>query len=149
MESTLGFSDRVENYVRYRPDYPAKLIDTLIDTCPLNKGLTVADIGSGTGIFTQRLLARGLRVTAVEPNNAMSETAESLLPTYESFSSVYGSAEHSHLENKSVDLIVAAQAFHWFDFDKALREFERILKLTGLIALVWNECQLTSGFHHN
>lgn len=146
MESTLRFSDRVENYVRYRPGYPAGLVDTLIDVCQLNNDSKVVDIGSGTGIFTQQLLARGLRVIAVEPNIEMRESAEGQLSHYERFRSIDGSAEQTNLSDASVDLIVSAQAFHWFRVSETRREFNRILKPTGSVALVWNQRDTQSPF---
>ncbi|MFT5656999.1 MAG: ubiquinone/menaquinone biosynthesis C-methylase UbiE [Gammaproteobacteria bacterium] len=145
-DSKLRFSDRVENYVRYRPDYPAELVDALIELCQLNASSAIADIGSGTGCFSHRLLSKGLSVTAVEPNKEMRAAAEAQLSHFEGFNSVDGSAEQSSLQDASVDFIVAAQAFHWFRFAETLREFIRILKPTGSVALVWNQRKLQSPF---
>ncbi len=136
---TERFSDRVENYVRYRPTYPAEAIDALIEICGVDRSSTLADIGSGTGILTRQLLDRGLRVIAVEPNGEMRQAAESQLSEYGRFTSVDGCAERSTLPDSSVDLIVAAQAFHWFRYDEARREFARIVRAGGWLALIWNQ----------
>ena len=145
-QSTERFSDRVEDYVRYRPDYPPEIVDRLIELCDLNDKSAIADIGSGTGIFSNRLLTRGLRVAAVEPNKEMREAAEAQLSQYAKFSSIDGSAESTHLNDLSVNLIVAAQAFHWFRLPETRREFKRILKPNGSIALIWNQRELQSPF---
>lgn len=146
-QSTERFSDRVENYVRYRPDYPPEIVDQLIELCNLDDRSTIADIGSGTGIFSNRLLVRGLSVTAVEPNREMREAAEIQLSQYAGFSSVDGSAECSNLNDSSIDLIVAAQSFHWFRLSESHREFKRILKPSGSVTLIWNQREMQSPFH--
>lgn len=144
--STERFSNRVENYVRYRPDYPAEIILQLMKAHHLDENSAIADIGSGTGIFSRRLLTQGLSVTAVEPNKEMREAAEGLLSHYERFRSIDGSAEQTNLSDASVDLIVSAQAFHWFHATETRREFNRILKPTGSVALVWNQRDMQSPF---
>ena len=144
--STERFSDRVENYVRYRPDYPVEIILRLIELCQLDEKSDIIDIGSGTGIFSNRLLEQGLNVTAVEPNKEMREAAEDRLCQYERFKSINGSAEQTNLSDASVDLIVSAQAFHWFHATETRREFIRILKPTGSVALVWNQRDMQSPF---
>lgn len=133
------FSDRVENYVRYRPGYPVEAIEFVIRETGLKSGAMIADIGSGTGISAAMFLGRGYQVSAVEPNDAMREAADRLLAGHADFHSVSGSAEHTTLAGGSVDLIVAAQAFHWFDTPGTRAEFSRILKPAGHIALIWNE----------
>lgn len=143
---TERFSDRVDNYVRYRPSYPEAVVDTLIECCSLCSTSTIADIGSGTGIFTRQLLDKHLRVVAVEPNADMRQAAEAMLPDCERFTSIDGSAEASGLDDDSVDLIVAAQAFHWFRRDEAHQEFERILRFSGWLALVWNQRKMQQPF---
>lgn len=137
--STERFSDRVRQYARYRPAYPAAALDLLQREFGL-AGRRVADIGAGTGIFSAALLERGARVAAVEPNREMREAAEHRLGgRAEGFTSHAGTAEASGLAAASVDLVVAAQAFHWFDRDRARREFRRILVPGGGVALLWNE----------
>jgi ubiquinone/menaquinone biosynthesis C-methylase UbiE len=143
---TKRFSDRVDNYLRYRPAYPEAVVDALTEKCRLDENSVVADVGSGTGIFTRLLLEKGLRVIAIEPNQEMREAAEALLSGEERFTSVDGSAEESNLADISVDVIVAAQAFHWFRRDETQREFARILKSTGWLALVWNQRKLQQPF---
>jgi SAM-dependent methyltransferase len=132
------FSDRVDHYVSYRPGYPVEMLDFLYKEVGFGSAASVADIGSGTGIFTKLLLDRGSAVFAVEPNREMRSAAESMLSDYERYVSVDGSAEETTLEAQSVGAIVSAQAFHWFDIPLAKREFGRILRPGGYTALVWN-----------
>jgi ubiquinone/menaquinone biosynthesis C-methylase UbiE len=141
-DPTQRFSDRVTNYVKYRPSYPTALLDDLAARIPT--GATIADIGSGTGIFSKLLLERGFEVHAVEPNDAMREYAESDLGAHPKFHSHNGRAEATGLADRSVDAITCAQAFHWFATVEAAKEFQRILKPGGLMALVWNE-RILSG----
>jgi SAM-dependent methyltransferase len=140
--SEQRFSNRVENYVRYRPSYPPELIALLEREAKLSPKSTIADIGSGTGIFSELLLEAGYQVNGVEPNQPMREAAERLLSGYPCFRSVDGSAQATTLANQSMDLIVSAQAYHWFDTPEARAEFRRILKRGGKIALIWNERHL-------
>src|SRR5689334_8295300 len=126
MSSTTRFSDRVEHYVRSRPNYPTAFYDFLENDLHLRSPMTVADIGSGTGISTNPLLERGHIVHAIEPNQPMREAAEKLLAHHPNFHSVDGTAESTALSNDAIDLILAAQAFHWFDKQKARAEFTRI-----------------------
>lgn len=142
--SLTRFSTRAEAYAKYRPGYPAALVEVLKSECGLTPSWVIADVGSGTGILTEILLRNGNRVFAVEPNEAMRTFAESKLKQYEQFISVDGSAEATPLLGESVDIVVAAQAFHWFDRDKSKREFTRILKPHGWVALIWNERRLDS-----
>ena len=138
-DPTQRFSDRVENYVKYRPSYPAALIDCLREHAGLNRTSVVADIGSGTGIFTALLLPAAGRVHAVEPNAAMRAAAERDLGAQSGFVSVDGTAETTALPTGSVDLVTAAQAFHWFRISECRAEFVRILRPGGRVALIWNE----------
>lgn len=139
LKATERFSDRVTSYLKYRPSYPVELIDKLIAECGLNTESSVADIGSGTGKFSELLLARNLQVACVEPNKEMRQAAEALLGEYEGFTSVDGQSEATGLMDSSVDLITAAQAYHWFDVDKTREEFNRILTPGARIALIWNQ----------
>jgi len=136
---TRRFSDRVENYIRYRPSYPLGVVEALREHAGLGSGAVVADVGSGTGIFAERLLAVGARVIGLEPNDAMRAAAEQLLARKPNFTSLAGTAEATGLPAASVDLVTAAQAFHWFDGPASRREFARILRPGGLVALIWNE----------
>ncbi len=133
------FSSRVDDYVRWRPSYPPEVIALLRREAGLKEGSIVADIGSGTGIFTSLLLDAGAEVYAIEPNAPMREAAARALGMRERFHSVDATAERTSLRDASVDLIVAAQAFHWFDRNAARREFARILRPRGTCAILWNE----------
>ncbi|HET6463300.1 MAG TPA: class I SAM-dependent methyltransferase [Candidatus Krumholzibacteria bacterium] len=126
------------DYVRYRPRYPRELLDWLSDTIGFARAWRVADIGSGTGIFAQLLLENGNEVQAVEPNNGMREEAEASLAVFPNFHSVNATAEATTLGDHSVDLVTAAQAFHWFDPAATKREFHRILKPGGWVLIVFN-----------
>ncbi|HET6670378.1 MAG TPA: class I SAM-dependent methyltransferase [Pyrinomonadaceae bacterium] len=138
------FTSRVETYAKYRPGYPADVLELLRSECGLNPAAVVADVGSGTGILSELLLRNGNAVIGVEPNEAMRATAESLLRGYSRFQSVNGSAEATTLPEASVNLITAGQAFHWFDAAAARSEFLRILKAGGFVALIWNDRRLDS-----
>ncbi len=137
--STERFSSRVENYIKYRPSYPAAVLELLSSRCGLGAASVVADVGSGTGILTELLLETGAAVFAVEPNHAMRAAAERHLNDYGRFRSIDGTAEATTLAQSSVDLITASQAFHWFDVQKSRLELQRILRPGGWVALIWNE----------
>jgi SAM-dependent methyltransferase len=137
--ATSRFSDRVENYVRYRPGYPPEVVHALKAECGLAPSHAVADIASGTGIWTRMLLENGNPVFGVEPNAEMRETGERLLAAFPRFRSVAGTAEATTLADRSVDFVIAAQAAHWFDRERSGREFVRILKPGGWLVLLWNE----------
>ena len=147
-DSTQRFSDRVEAYVKFRPGYPSALVQTLIQKTGLETGAEVADVGAGTGIFTQLLLDQGFRVFAIEPNANMRNAAEILLADYSHFTSIDAPAESTGLANNSLDLITAAQAFHWFDNATTKAEFKRILKPGGKLALIWNKRRISHPFQH-
>lgn len=137
--ATERFSDRVENYVRYRPSYPPEALDLLERECGLTRGSCVADVGAGTGILSKLLLERGARVWAVEPNADMLAAARNALANNPGFAAIAAPAEATGLPAHSVDLVVAAQAFHWFDRARARTEFARILRPGGWVSLIWNE----------
>ncbi len=141
-DNTRRFSDRVENYIRYRPDYPAAVLDILRENCGLAPESVVADIGSGTGKLTRLFLEYGCRVYGVEPNLEMRQAGEKLLAGYDRFTSVAATAEATSLPSQAFDFVTAGQAFHWFDFQGTRQEFLRILKPSGWVMLVWNERQL-------
>lgn len=145
------FSTRVANYVKYRPDYPNQLIDTLVEQLGLTPASSIADIGAGTGIFSQLLLNTGLSVTAVEPNQKMLAAAKVQLNNHPDFSFRNNSAEQTGLTSHSLDLITVAQAFHWFNNDASIQEFKRILKPKGQLALLWNQrdldCEFQQQYH--
>jgi ubiquinone/menaquinone biosynthesis C-methylase UbiE len=143
---TARFSDRVENYVRYRPGYPPEVLDLLRAECGLRPSHIVADIASGTGVFTRLLLENGNSVFAVEPNAAMREMGIQQLEALRSnrLVSVAGTAEETTLRSASVDFVTAAQAAHWFDLPRARAEFVRILRREGWCVLIWNERETTT-----
>jgi SAM-dependent methyltransferase len=138
LRSTERFSDRVADYVRYRPDYPVALVDWLRHEHGVDASWDVADVGAGTGISAKLFLDAGHRVTAVEPNAPMRAAAEQWLGENPNFRAVDGRADATTLPDASVALIVVAQAFHWFDEVATRREFARILRPGGLAAIVWN-----------
>lgn len=142
--ATSRFSDRVENYVRYRPGYPDEALTALREECGLTPEHAVADIASGTGIWTRMLLENGNRVFGVEPNAGMRDAGEQLLAPFPRFTSIAGSAETTNLPTASVDFVTAAQAGHWFDRARARQEFLRILKANGWLVLLWNERETDS-----
>jgi len=138
MIPTQRFTDRVDDYVRARPGYPPAAIGMLADVLRLDGSRTVADVGAGTGISAEALLGRGAKVIAIEPNAAMRAAAAARLGAREGFRAVDGTAEATTLDAASVDAVVAAQAFHWFDRPAFRRECLRILKPGGAVALLWN-----------
>jgi SAM-dependent methyltransferase len=143
-QSVERFSSRVENYLKYRPTYPVEVVQLLENECGLTQHSVIADLGSGTGKLSEVFLQNGYSIIGVEPNAPMREAGEKLLSTYAKFSSVNGTAEDTTLSESSVDLIIAGQAFHWFDPAKAKVEAARILKTDGWIALIWNDRKLAT-----
>jgi ubiquinone/menaquinone biosynthesis C-methylase UbiE len=127
----------VDNYVRYRPGYPAEIIDLLRAECGLSKDSVVADIGSGTGKLSELFVKAGCKVYGVEPNKEMREAGERMKSS--NFTSVNGTAEATTLPDRSADFITAGQAFHWFDHAKCRPEFLRILKPGGWLVIIWND----------
>jgi len=146
MDNTQRFSNRVENYVKHRPGYPKEVLRFLEEVTDFTPSWKVADIGSGTGISTALFLDNGNTVYAVEPNDPMREKAEELLGGYPGFISVNGTAENTTLKPATVDLVVAGQAFHWFEPVATKKEFQRITRPGGAVALIWNERHETSDF---
>ena len=132
------FSGLTDDYRLYRPRYPQSIISVLEAECGLSPDFVIADIGSGTGLLTDIFLKNGNCVYGVEPNAEMRVTAETDLQKYPKFTSVDATAEATTLSDNSVDMIVAGQAFHWFDRDLARREFLRILKPDSWLVLVYN-----------
>src|SRR5437868_13894988 len=118
-DATQRFSSRVDNYLRCRPGYPTEVLELLKEECGLTPESVIADIAFGTGIFTRMLLENGNRVFGVEPNAEMRQAGERLLERYSRFTSVAETAEATTLPDHSVDLVTAAQAAHWFDYEKA------------------------------
>ena len=138
LNPTGRFSNRVDNYVKFRPSYPEAIITFFREQFGLQPSHLVADIGSGTGLFAELLLKQGYRVTGVEPNDEMRAAGEAYLSTYKQFNTVKGTGEQTNLADHSVDLITVAQAFHWMEPQATRAEFLRVLKPGGHIALIWN-----------
>lgn len=145
-KNTERFSNRVENYVRYRPHYPEEIIPFLKGNIGLNRGWIIADIGSGTGISSELFLKNGNIVYAIEPNKEMRESAETTFKNESNYISINASAETTTLQGNSIDLIVAGQAFHWFDKNASKKEFQRIAKPEAYLLLMWNERKAESDF---
>jgi ubiquinone/menaquinone biosynthesis C-methylase UbiE len=141
------FSDKVADYQASRPDYPAQLFKMLGIHAKLDPGALVADIGAGTGLLTRGLLLQGHNVVAVEPNTSMRIAADLSLLQFPGYRSVDGTAESIPLEDSSVDLITAAQAFHWFEIDSAKVECLRVLRPNGQVALIWNDRVKSEPLH--
>ena len=137
--SLQRFSSRVTDYVRYRPGYPVEILELLKNCCGLKSDSIIADVASGTGIFTRMLLQNGNRVFAIEPNAEMRRAAEQSLAHFANFVNIPGTAEETTLPDRSVDCVTAAQSAHWFDHEKARSEFLRILRPPGWTVLIWNE----------
>jgi len=133
------FSNRVADYVRYRPGYPVEILPLLQKWCGLRAEHSIADIGSGTGLLSKLFLDFGNRVYGVEPNLEMRAAGEEFLRDYPNFSSVAGSAETTTLPSDSMDFVTAGQAFHWFQLKPARAEFRRMLRTGGQAVIVWNE----------
>ena len=128
----------MEDYIRYRPSYPARVIGSAVECCGLQRSSVVADLGSGTGLLTQLFLDFGCDVYGVEPNAAMRAAAERLLARSPRFHSIEGTAESTNLPDRSCDLVTCGQSFHWFDPVRSREECRRILRPDGWVMLVWN-----------
>lgn len=138
MQPTERFSNRADRYARYRPGYPEAVVEILAVEAGLPAGGTIVDIGAGTGISSELFLRHGYAVTAVEPNSAMRAKAEEWLGANPHFHAVAGTAEETGLPSQSADCVLCAQAFHWFRAEEAKREFRRLLKPGGVVAVMWN-----------
>jgi SAM-dependent methyltransferase len=130
-----GFDAAADVYERARPDYPSEALEWIADELELVTGAYVVDLAAGTGKLTRQLLALGLRVTAVEPVRGMREVLTRVLPNVDA---IEGTAESIPLEAGAVDAVTVAQAFHWFDAERALAEIHRVLRPGGGVALIWN-----------
>lgn len=133
------YSSKTEDYARYRPSFPVEIIEFLYSNNIIHDYSVIADIGSGTGRFTRLLLEKGNIVYGVEQNDEMRAKAEELLSKFSNFISIAGSAEKTGLDHKTFDIITIAQAFHWFDKERCLLEFKRIIKNNGKVFIVWDD----------
>ncbi|MBA2548443.1 MAG: methyltransferase domain-containing protein [Burkholderiaceae bacterium] len=145
VSATERFTDRADAYVRGRPSYPAAIVEHLEREGVLKSGMTVADIGVGTGLSAEPFLQGGYRVIGVEPNAAMREAGDQQLSTFAGYRSVGGTAEDTSLPDAIADLVIAGQAFHWFDVARAAHEARRIARPGGAAALIWNDRQSTGS----
>jgi SAM-dependent methyltransferase len=144
-DSKQRFSNRVADYVRYRPGYPRAILDTLREECGLTPESVIADVGSGTGLLSRLFLDNGNLVYGVEPNAEMRAAGEESLRGYAKFQSIAASAEATTLSDACVDFVVAGQAFHWFDPRAARTEFRRVLRPGGWVAVIWNERRIETS----
>ena len=138
IEPLTRFSDRAEHYARHRPTYPQTLYDDLRQAATLTPEAHVADIGSGTGLLAKLFLDNGHPVIGVEPNAPKRAAGDAFLSAYPEFRSLDGAAENLPLDAASVDLLVAGQAFHWFQPADFRREALRVMRPGGQAALIWN-----------
>lgn len=154
MNNTTRFDGKGEIYAKARPNYATELFDYIKNTLLISEGSIFADIGAGTGIFSEHLLNNGYIVYAVEPNADMRKKAEEKLSVYKGFISVDGADINTTLPKQSVDCITTAQAFHWFDADAFKKECQRILKPNGKVIIVYNTrdesaaCNKALADHH-
>jgi len=147
-DPTLRFSDRAENYHKYRPDYPAALYIYLNGNAGLNQGDVVCDIGSGTGLLSKLFLDHGHEVYGIEPNAEMRKAADTTLSGLRGFHNHEGRAEAIPLADSIVDFAVVGQAFHWFDPSATKKEIQRVLKPGKQVALVWNNRHIEHNPFH-
>lgn len=145
-DNTKRFSDRVENYKKYRPSYPPEMVEYLHKEFFNDSKIIAADVGSGTGKCAELILPFCNKVYAVEPNTEMRSEADNKLSVYNNYVSVHASAENTTLTDNSIDYITVAQAIHWFDLEKTKREFQRILKKNGSVLIISNKRIFTSDF---
>jgi ubiquinone/menaquinone biosynthesis C-methylase UbiE len=135
-DNTILFSGKAESYAKARPSYPQEAVDYV---CSLAKpDVVFADIGAGTGKWTQSIAARGYEIFAVEPNDDMRKELENTLALFSNVHILKGSDENTNLSSHSIDIITVAQALHWFNLEKFLKECERILKPGGKVITVYN-----------
>lgn len=138
---TGRFTGLADIYAKYRPGYPVEAVDFILRRCALGDGSGLVDVGCGTGISSRLFAARGVRVIGIEPNAEMRAAAEAGSTPDGCPTPIYreGRAEATYLPTQGADAVLAAQAFHWFDADAALREFHRLLRPGGWAILLWNE----------
>ena len=137
---------RVRDYALYRPSYPVEVIDRIRDVWSELKSGTVADVGCGTGISSELFLKAGFQVIGIEPNAEMRSATLQQLGSIEHFESRDGRADATGLSSNSIDLVVVAQAFHWFEVKPTQAEFIRILRPPGRTALIWNTLRSETPF---
>ena len=141
---TERFSDRVDDYVKYRPHYSREVVEALRDECGLSAHHLVVDIGCGTGLLAKIFLENGNQVIGVEPNANMRTAGAQFLSAFANFRMIAGSAENTSVPNQCAEFVIAGQAFHWFQPHATRREFARILKPGGWAALIWHDRDMES-----
>lgn len=140
------FSDRVQNYLAYRPGYTPDMLDALREKCCFDNEAVIADIGSGTGLLSELFLQNGNFVFGIEPNAEMRTAGAQRLKDFARFVSVEGRAEATTLEQGSIDFVIVGQAFHWFNPAPTKQEFARILKPKGWVVVVYNLVRTDTPF---
>ena len=147
--ATERFSDRADAYVRGRPSYPQAIVEQLQKAGALKRGDIVVDVGVGTGLSAEPFLRSGYSVIGVEPSESMRLAGEQQLRAYGNnggtYRSVAGTAEATTLPDDAADLLIAGQAFHWFDVPDAALEARRVLRPGSWAALIWNDRQSTGS----
>jgi ubiquinone/menaquinone biosynthesis C-methylase UbiE len=142
------FTGRVESYRRYRPRYPAAVVDLLRDECGLRQDAAVVDVAAGPGLLAEIFLAAGFAVTAIEPNAEMRAACSALVRSYPRLRVIEGTAEETRLPDHAADLITVAQAMHWFHLEQTRAEFVRILKPGGSCAVIYNSRRMDGDAFH-
>lgn len=147
MDNTQKFTGKADIYAKYRPSYPVEAVNFILGKINADEP-KVADIGAGTGIFTELLLkntAENATICAVEPNEDMRRKMQPLIQSYDNLYVIGATAENTTLPDKGFDLVTVAQAFHWFDEKKFRKECQRISKPNGIVALIWNSRDKNDG----
>ncbi len=149
-DSKDRFSDRVDDYLKYRPRYQREIVDALATVCGLTSQHLIVDVGCGTGFAAEPFLQNGNRVIGIEPNREMREAGVQFLARFPNFEMREGAAESTGLADASVDFVLAGQAFHWFPPETTRIEFARILKPDGWVLLIWQDRSLdATPFHRD
>ena len=148
-KSKRRFTNRVENYAKYRPGYTADLYRFLSESLGMTLDWRICDMGSGTGLSSVGFLENGNAVTGVEPNEAMRQASKRILATYPGFKSVDGSSDETGLDSDIFDAVFAGQSFHWFCNRNSATEIRRILKPGGFVLIAWNERLLDADEFHS
>lgn len=137
-DATTRFSTKAEVYALARPRYPQAVVSFFEERQVIVPGSLLADLGSGTGLSAEPFLEAGYTVIGIEPNAAMRHEGDNFLKRYPQFRSVQGTSEATTLPDRSVDVVLAAQSFHWFDLDRTRVEMQRIMRSPGYFIAMWN-----------